>query len=261
MKKIQKNILIFHIYKGDGSSLFLHPFESADVLLNLDESVVIEGWYGKEPRIESLTMFRNQLYRLIETAVKDWVQDTKFIPRFIISAAVFLIVYFFTSFVIRDPIPVIDETVASLIASFGVYHMLSKRDQSSEKASRKRLKLRMLVDRIVFNESDFIKGFEDMLHYNESVEAEALVQSMLLSSGRDSLVDPVTFKESQALTGYLEKMFSGKIYRRQERKLSKMRSSSHKSGNAKNIIKWAHSHKVDLPLFAVYHAIKVKTLT
>ncbi len=260
MNKTPKKILIFHVYKNDGSSLFIHPFESADVLLNLDESAVVEGWYGKEPRIESLTMFRNQLYRLIETAVKEWIQDTKFIPRFIISAAVFLIVYFFTSFVIRDPVPVIDETVISLLSSFGVYYMLSKRDQSSEKASRKRLKLRMLVDRIVFNESNFVREFEEMLHYNETVADETLVQSMIVS-GEKSLSVSSSLEESKALTGYLEKMFSGKIYRRQERKLSKMRSSSHKNGNTKNIIKWAHSHKVDLPLFAVYHVIKVKTLT
>ena len=260
MNKAQKKILIFHVYKKDGSSLFLHPFERTDALLNLDESVAVEGWYGKEPRIESLTMFRNQLYRYIETAVKEWVQDKKFIPRFIISAGVFLVVYFFTSFVIRDPIPVIDETVVSLLSSIAVYYLLSKRDQSSEKASKKRLKLRMLVDRIVFNESAFIREFEKMLHHNESVAAETLVQSML-ASGEKSLSVPSSVEESQALIGYLEKMFSGKIYRRQERKIVKMRVSADKKGSTKHIIKWARSHKVDLPLFAVYHTIKIKTLT
>ncbi len=258
MIKTQKKIYIFHVYKKDGSSLFLHPFDTSEVLLNLDDSVVIEGRYGKEPRVESLTMLRNQLYRLIETVVKEWVQDTKFIPRFIIAAGVFLVVYFFTSFVIRDPIPVIDETVVSLASSIAVYYFLSKRDQSSEKASQKRLKLRRLIDRIVFNESSFVSEFEEMLHHNESITVETLAQSMLVS-GKNPLLALSSADESEALLGYLEKMFSGKTYRKQERKLARMKASADKTGSTSHIIKWAHSNKVDLPLFAVYHSIKVKT--
>ena len=248
-----ERILIFHIYRSDGTSLFLHPFDDRTTLFSLAEGVETEGRFGKEPRVESLTMFRNKLYRLIETNVKDWITDTKFIPRFILSAAVFLIVYFFTSLVIRDPIPVLDELLISIGAAAVSYYMLSKRDQNSEKASAKRLQLRIRVDRIVFNESSFVKKFEELLHYNESVDAMDLVPSII--SPRKETFPQAEGEEAAALLSYLEKMFSGKEYRKQEKRLSKNRNE-----DKKHFLSWAKMNKVDLSLYAAYRNIKLISL-
>ena len=146
----KNKLTIFHIHRKDGSSLFLHPFSDSDLLMKLDDSFEIVGLYGNEPRVESLTMFRNDLYRLIESAVKRWISDIKFIPSFILSAAVFLFIYLTASFIIRDPIPLIDELALSFGGSIAVFFILAKKDQNSEKSAKKRLTLRLAIDKIVF---------------------------------------------------------------------------------------------------------------
>lgn len=253
MNRKKEKIIIFHIYRNDGSSLFLHPFDDRETLFSLSGDVEVEGRYGREPRVESLTMFRNRLYRLIETGVKEWISDTKFIPRFIISAAVFMGVYLFTSLVIRDPIPMVDETVVSLLSAAAAYFYISKRDQSSEKASGKRLELRIRVDRIVFNESSFVKRFEKLLHFNESAETSELVP-LIISPESGSIPDSER-EEAEVLLSYLDKMFSGRVYRRQEKKLS-----GYKKDDRKHVLSWAQSNKVDLSLYAAYRNIKLISL-
>lgn len=253
MNNKNKRIVIFHIYRNDGTSMFLHPFDDRNTLFSLGEGIEVEGLFGREPRVESLTMFRNKLYRLIETGVKEWIVDTKFIPRFILSSAVFLLVYFFTSLVIRDPIPVVDELLISIAASAVVYFYLSKRDQNSEKASEKRLKLRIRVDRIVFNESSFVKKFEEILNYNESVEALELIPTII--SPESELIPESEREEAKILLSYLERMFSGKVYKKQEKRLSK-----YKKEDKKKLLSWAKANKVDLSLYAAYRNIKLISL-
>ena len=82
-------ITIFHICRKDGSSIFLYPFNKKQNLIEILDNNEITGVYGKEPRVESLTMLRNELYRLIEQAVRDWSAEKKFIPRFLISTGSF----------------------------------------------------------------------------------------------------------------------------------------------------------------------------
>jgi hypothetical protein len=51
--------------------------------------------------------------------VRAWINERRFIPRFLIASAVFLVVYLFMSLVIIDPIPVVDEVlIAGGVAIF-----------------------------------------------------------------------------------------------------------------------------------------------
>ena len=63
-----------------------------------------------------------------EITVSHFLQDKHYIPRLLLSALVFLIVYFFLSLVVRDPIPMIDELIAALLLSVLSFLALSKRD-------------------------------------------------------------------------------------------------------------------------------------
>ena len=83
-------IYLFHILRKDGTSLFLNPFGGPDKFVNGLERNEVEGRYGMEPRVEALTMFRNELYRQIEIGVKNWLSDARFVPKFLISAAIFV---------------------------------------------------------------------------------------------------------------------------------------------------------------------------
>lgn len=244
----EQNITIFHLQRKDGSSLFLHPFSDLETLLKLNDKVKIIGKYGNEPRVESLTMFRNDLYRLIETSVKSWISDIRFIPRFILSAGAFLVIYLFTSFVIRDPVPMIDELALSLGGSIALFYMLAKRDQNSEKASKKRLELRILIDKIVFEEDPFIKEIEDVLYSNESMDKAALIESLTVYDNVD--FKNVEDKDIKQIVSYLDKIFSGKIYRKKIEKFNK--------NDAKRLVKWVGDNKIDLSLFAMYKKLKKK---
>jgi len=241
-----KKITIFHIHRKDGSSLFLHPFADSEFLVKLDKDCEIVGLYGNEPRVESLTMLRNDLYRLIESAVKSWISDIKFIPRFILSSVAFLIIYLTASFVIRDPVPLIDELVLAFGGGIAVFFIMAKRDQNSEKSSKKRLDLRLLMDKIVFEEDEFVKEVEEILHYNESADKISIINS-LSESDENSFVNSNPNDMKQLIT-YLDKYFSGKIYKKKIENLNKRDNDK--------LSKWVEDNKIDLSLFAIYKKLK-----
>ncbi len=241
-----KKLTIFHIHRKDGSSLFLHPFSDPELLLKLDNGYEIVGLYGNEPRVESLTMLRNDLYRLIESAVKRWISDLKFIPRFILSAAFFLLIYLFASFIIRDPIPMIDELLLSFGGSIALFFILSKRDQNSEKSSKKRLDLRLVIDKIVFEEDEFIKEVEEILHFHESIDKINILNS-LVNANEKSFVNSKP-EDMKQLVSYLDKYFAGKIYKKKIENLNDTEKVK--------MSKWAEDNKMDLSLFVVYKKLK-----
>ena len=242
----KKKLTIFHIYRKDGSSIFLHPFSEPGFILKLDDDYEIVGKCGHEPRVESLTMFRNDLYRLIESAVKSWISDIRFIPHFILSAVLFLIIYLTAAVVVRDPIPVIDELALALGGSIALFLFLTKKDQNSEKSSKKRLDLRLVMDKIVFEEDEFVKEVEEVLHYNESIDKSGLIDSISISdAGNFGNSNPEDMKQ---LISYLDTHFSGKKYRKKIGNLDKLERSK--------ISKWAEDNKIDLSLFVMYKKLK-----
>ena len=242
----KKKLTIFHIYRKDGSSIFLHPFSEPGFILKLDDDYEIAGKYGHEPRVESLTMFKNDLYRLIESAVKSWISDIRFIPHFILSAVLFLVIYLTAAVVVRDPIPMIDELALALGGSITLFFVLTKKDQNSEKSSKKRLELRLVMDKIVFEEDEFVKEVEEVLHYNESIDKSGLIDSILTSDARKfGNSNPEDMKQ---LISYLDTYFSGKIYRKKIVNLDKLEKSK--------ISKWAEDNKIDLSLFVMYKKLK-----
>ena len=247
-------VTIFHLYRKDGTALFLHPFDSLDKLLSVLKKSEVSGKYGREPRVESLTLFRNDLYRMIESAVKSWVLETRFLPRFLMSAAVFLLAYLFLSFVIRDPIPIVDEIVIGGALSVVAYYLLGKRDQRSSLALRKRVDLRTAVDRIVFKEDLFVKEVEEALQRNESEGKERVLRQMVdNASAKFSVSDEDDVRQMLA---YLEKRFSTKDYKKQERLLSRAHNERSHEKNVEVLSRWSESREIDLSLFDIYRRVK-----
>jgi hypothetical protein len=245
-------VTIFHIYRKDGAALFLHPFDSPDKLASLLRKSRINGKYGLEPRVESLTLFRNDLYRMIEGAVKSWVMEVRFIPRFIMSAGVFLLAYVFLAFVIRDPLPLVDEILIGVGLAIVAYFLLGRRDQRSNLALRSRVELRTAVDRIVFKEDPFVKEVEAALQRNESEGREKVIRQMLDNpGGRFHFADEDDVRQ---MLSYLEKRFSTKDYKKQEKLISRAKDTT--SGDVEVLSKWSESKKIDLSLFDVYRRVK-----
>ena len=149
---------IFHILRYDGSALFVHPFRGDEATMQILERSSVEGLYGAEPEVSALTQFRNELYGLAERSIRAWDAETRFIPRFVVSATVFMASFLFLSVVVRDPLPLLDELLLALALAIGSYLMLRKRGSSTEAVERKRIALRSRVDTIVFSESTMVCG-------------------------------------------------------------------------------------------------------
>jgi hypothetical protein len=253
--EVDEKITIFHLYRKDGTALFLHPFDSLEKLIQILKRTRIVGKYGTEPRVESLTLFRNDLYRLIEEAVRSWVAERRFIPRFIISAGVFLLAYLFLSFVVRDPLPLVDEILIGVAASVGAYILMSRRDQRSNPALEKRAELKAAVDRIVFSEDAFVRQVEELLQQHDTEPKERLFAE-LLDRERERLLDIADESVAQELLSYLEKRFNTKEYRKQERLLSRLQDRNENGRHLESLSKWSEAKKIDLSLFTVYRRVK-----
>ena len=247
-------VYIFHVFRKDGTALILHPFTSPERLLAHLDHGAVQGRYGKEPRVESLTLFRNELYRMIETAVKNWVSDLRFIPKFLMSTGVFLIAYFFFSYVIRDPVPVIDEIAIALGAAIVTYVLVGRKDMSSERATKKRLELRTIVDRIQFRESDFVKRVEEILNRNESEEFEKLIKYIV--QPKQQQLGPADKEEVSQFLKLLESRFNIRRLKREEKVLRKYVEESQADRGSSSLRKWAESKNLDFPLYAVYKCFK-----
>jgi len=237
--------------------MFLHPFGTPDKFVSGLERSDVEGRYGMEPRVEALTMFRNDLYRQIEIGVKNWLSDARFVPKFLISSLIFVVVYFFMSFVVRDPLPVIDEIAIGLAASVGAFLLLGRRDMNSKAATQKRLDLRVIVDRITFRESAFVKQVEEALHRNEAGSIDEVVRQ-IVEPARQELGEEVREEAAQFIRA-LESRFNFKKLQREERVLKRIMGRSPGEMD-RSFARLVESKKYDFPLYAVYKSFK-KTVT
>jgi len=246
---------VFHVYRKDGTSLFLHPFRNPDKVVAQLERQPVLGRYGAEPRVEALTLFRNELYRQVEAGVRSWISDRRFIPKFLISAGIFVLTYFFMSFVIRDPIPVIDEIAVGLGLAIGAFVLQGRRDLNSKLATEKRLALRVSVDRIVFRESEFVKQVESALHRHETGSFEEVVGE-IVEPAQAELGGAYREEASQFLE-LLESRFDFHRLQREEKTLRRLLVSK----SDRHMSRLFESKKYDLPLYAVYKSFKKTVAT
>lgn len=154
---------IFHLTRIDGTPVFLHPFIKRGSALEVPGSLELAGQYGEEPRVESLTILRNELYRRIDEDVRDWINERRFIPRFLISSAAFLVVFLFLSLVVHTPIPLVDELLGAGAAGVVTYLFLGRRFDNSRTAANRRVALRGRVDSAVFTEDPWVRSLEEIL--------------------------------------------------------------------------------------------------
>ena len=260
MAVIDKKVFIFHIRKADNSGLFLHPFENFEKMISKGSSLFVEGKYGEEPVIESLTAFRNKLYRIVESSVNNWITESRFVPRFVGSAAVFLLTYFFLSFGIRDPLPMVDEIAAGLAGGVMFYIIMGKKYRKSAPASRLRGHYRGVVDRIVFQESDFIKTLERVIGdmRNRTVE-ENLDYVVSDFEGKDILFSEDFSDERYQLISYIEGELSRTQTSKQKKAISRIISDNRLESinKVKNLNLLELNGEIDLILFLIYLRLKI----
>ena len=250
---------IFHLYRTDGQSLILHPFANSDRLRSALETQEIEGRYGAEPPVALLTSFRNDLYRNVEVAVRRFLSDARFVPRFLISAGAFFASFMILSYAVPDPILIVDELLVAVAAGIGAYLFLGRRDMGSDAAMKKRIALRNAVDQIKFVPSAFLARVEQELQRTESGNFEEAVRSILEPNGGSEQAKPQVAAEDRAeaaqFVQLLEEKYRFKRLRREEKVLRSYASRA-ASDRGDSLRRWSDTKKLDLPLYAVYKRFK-----
>ncbi len=251
----EKKITIFHIYRGNGTSIFLYPFSKRKNLIELLDKNEITGFYGKEPRVESLTLLRNELYRMIEQAVREWAAERRFLPRFLISTLLFLLLYFIMSFIIRDPVPMVDEILIGLAGAVGLYFFLAKRNADSKPATELKVRLRTKVDAIIFNEDSFTKDVEQYLqHCETTTDMEQLLMN-IIGDESNIMFDYSDQEKVHELLESIMLLFDESDIRKHEKLLKKIAEEERSDVGRSRMLRWMSSKKVDPFLFAVYAKI------
>jgi hypothetical protein len=261
---------IFHLCRGGTRPALLYSLKEGGEFISRLEGSSVRGCYGKEPRIESITLLRNDLYRLAETAVKQWVFELRFIPRFLISSGVFLVTYFFASVAIRDPIPVIDEILIAGAVSVIVYLLVGKRFLSSRAAEEKRAGLYIIIDDIAFTESAFAAKAEDLLALFDGYENAELLriyhaacaadephgpQEAAAESGELLRLLPEWEDEAQALELCLKEIFQEKMVKDFGKRLAK-KISPETEKNLTALRRLVCAVRIDFPLFVFYTVLR-----
>ncbi len=251
--KEKDTVTIFHLYRKDGSALFLHPFDDLERFLEILKTSEIEGKYGKEPRVESFTLFRNDLYHMIDAAVRHWVAETHFVPRLLISAGVFLSSYLVLTFALHDPFSMIDELAFGAVLAAATYFVLARLESRSDFVVKKTQAMRERIDKIYFQEDPFVLEVEHALERSESESPDQILRAIQGLS--DVPLSVENEREAMQLTSYLERRFGDRELRRQERLFAAADAAS-APRVVEGLAKWAESKKVDLSLFVLYRRMK-----
>lgn len=238
---------LYHLTRANGDPLFIHPFNTGGSTFALLKASEVVGHYGQEPRVESLTMFRNRMYRRIEEDVRDWIAEKRFMPRFLSGAAAFLGTYLLFSLVVRDPIPMVDELLLAAGASLLTYFLLGRRDLRSEEASQRRIALRNKVDAAVFSQSPFVREVEESLQRYDNTPREELVER--LNSVKADRFWSEHGDEASRFLEILQAYMQNRTVKQLEKRLQKGRGLGALTDPTKHA-------DLDLPLFLLYIELK-----
>lgn len=248
-----------------GDSLVLHPFRQKRDVIDLVEREPLTVVYSHEPDEDEKLRSHYVLYSLVDDAVTDWIQELKYIPRLLWSALVFILVYFFTSFVIRDFIPLIDEILISGGAAVLMYGRVASKNRKSDIASKRRIELKQLVDEGKQAVEASLVPIEEALAIYDETPLLTLADTV---TGREpDTVQLHRNRTTEKLLDYLDLyLFSlNKKQKKYVRRILSLRNGSISSSErnekeaemlSSNLLQLGNRKTIDLPIIALYLAVK-----
>ena len=128
-----------------------------------------------------------------EITVSHFLQDKHYIPRLLISALVFLLVYFFLSLVVRDPIPMVDELIASALLSVLTFLGLSKRDIRLARESKLMYDIKKELANAEIIQEDYLNSIEEYIYEISSRYSILEISDILSKTDEITYLDDVNF--------------------------------------------------------------------
>ena len=207
-----RNIYFLH---WNSNKCFLSNLPEKAELINFLEEENIKGYYGSSPDTEDMLYFQTEGKVKVEMAVRSWYNDSRFLLYFILSIGIFLLSFYFLSYVIRDPLPLVDEIVLSSVFAILGWHRLKNQDVHSEKALLKKQELIQFLNRIPFESAPFLKQVELYLE-KVSLMKKTEVDQMLAEGTM-----PLFFNTYGSEVQDLRKALEGSLKRKKKRKQNK----------------------------------------
>ena len=144
-----------------------------------------------------------------EITVSHFLQDKHYIPRLLISALVFLLVYFFLSLVVRDPIPMLDELIAALLLSVLTFIGMSKRDIRLARESKLMYDIRKELANAELIQEDYLNLIEEYIYEISSKYSILEISDILSKTDELTQLEDVSFTLPEAfiqiMKSYLHK--------------------------------------------------------
>lgn len=247
--------LSYHIERDHGEALLLSPFDEQKQVISWDEDTPVSVCSSRELSEHDREHVQYRLYRAIDAAVDAWIQELKYIPRLINSALAFLAAYFFFSFVVRDPLPVLDEMLLAFGAAAAVYVWTASKNRKSLLAVKRRTELKNLADQCRWETDDRLRVYESLLKEYDEADLLALAE-MVAQSGVPARTLPLP-EGHEEIRSYLELLL-----KRSDRGSKMLRmindlpeQESKREQFAARLLSLSRSRKIDLPLLALYKTL------
>lgn len=237
-----------------GKSLFLHPFLKKKWTIDWDPDKHIVTEISSKISQEEKDEYLFELYIGIDRGVNSWIQELKYIPRFINSAAAFLVVYFFMSFVIRDPIPVIDELLIASAAAFGIFLWTAARNKKSNIAMKKRIELKNQADQAAFKIEESFLETEELLLELDEMSTVTLADKVCGDEGGLKYVEK-SEKTANIAEYILILLNRNEKHKKIIRRLPTINTNREKTSMSAQLLNLAGKRKIDLPLLALYRSL------
>jgi len=169
-----------YFLKWKNNSLILSDYNEINMLENLTESNISVS-YGDSLSENDLDLIKSDFRINVEKAVNRWINDSKFLQYILISAVVFLVSYYFLSYVVRDPVPFVDEFILSLVLAAMAWNRLKNQQYKSDKVLQKKVEMEQYLSDVNYSSTDFVSQVELYLEKLSSMDHEEKKQ--MIESG------------------------------------------------------------------------------
>ncbi|MDA3850017.1 MAG: hypothetical protein PF447_01965 [Spirochaetaceae bacterium] len=119
-----------------------------------------KGWFGQYPSDDNRQTMKKQWYYLTDRSSELSFHDQEFLPRYLLSFLIFLFVFFILTYLVKDPIPMVDELGFSFLAGFIFNLWWKNKRKDSLSCDKIKLELRSKVDKIPFEELELLNKLE-----------------------------------------------------------------------------------------------------
>ena len=162
MMEQMSNLFIYHLRDPRGHSRFYHSIDNPRDLTLVDARTNVQGFYGSEPDFEAFRIFKQRIHKEVGDEIHQQSLSRTFIPRFLFSSLVFLIIFLFLSLAVRDPIPLLDEILIALAGASVVWIVRTKKIKRNNHEAEQELLIRDVIEKGFFVPEEQLKTIEKM---------------------------------------------------------------------------------------------------